>query len=102
MKIGVFIAFFQISAEQPGGSYALPQVIEGCDSQMQSGMVTHKLMDSYAFKPYLLAGAVTRSSAQLGFCVSDSHSNYKTNNTWPAGSYCIYRHGEQCPSGKLP
>lgn len=56
--------------------------------------------DPYSFEPYIL-GPYTQRTLQINFCVMKSNRTQLTNGTqekhWPAGNYCIYKAGDNCP-----
>ena len=58
---------------------------------------------------YPLAGTLDESKVELHFCSMDNPDSSPNMDAtgldslgqWPAGSYCIYKRGGQCPDGEL-
>ena len=80
----------------PGGSYALPQPKSGCpESWMTTGVRIHQNGgDNSVSSRYDVSGAISGAGVEQKFCVV---TNSKNEDSWPAGSYCIYRVGGTCP-----
>ncbi|XP_060063809.1 uncharacterized protein LOC132544254 [Ylistrum balloti] len=99
----------------PYGNYALPMSSYGCPEagvyQWETGYINLTLNknakaqawnddDLMTFEPYLM-GPYHTHSFQWNFCVRRKSSDpwIKNRPNWPAGHYCIYRAGDQCPAG---
>ena len=92
----------------PDGAYGLHKPTDGCPSDTNgfsysSGWVkqkpyknSHKYSDNHHFE-----GTLTKSTAQYYFCMKNvEQANTIYRQSWPAGSYCLYKSSEttQCPT----
>jgi hypothetical protein len=59
--------------------------------------------EPFSFEPYIL-GPYTQQTLQINFCIMKTNRTQLTNGTqekhWPAGNYCIYKAGDNCPRCK--
>eukprot|EP00057_Strongylocentrotus_purpuratus_P009111 XP_011663585.1 PREDICTED: uncharacterized protein LOC105438006 [Strongylocentrotus purpuratus] len=85
---------------EPVGTYGLPKPNSGCPTGWSEGYRYHDTEEGYPGNawsdPLDLDGTWDQASMEYKFCMKTQSSS--AEDTWPAGSYCIYKKGD-CPSG---
>ncbi|XP_074643506.1 uncharacterized protein LOC141900488 [Tubulanus polymorphus] len=90
----------------PRGSYGLPKTKTGCPSgKWEQGsrymQVSNRNQWDETIETHWQSDSINRYWIKQHFCMKSesSDSEKDTNVNWPAGRYCIFKNGEECPSG---
>ncbi|CAL4155136.1 unnamed protein product, partial [Meganyctiphanes norvegica] len=81
----------------PAEDYGLMKPISGCPLVWESGSVEQDTQSKNEHDSEYLAGYVEKNRIRKEFCMKVGHADGV--GEWPAGNYCIYRYGHQCPIG---
>ncbi|XP_028403866.1 uncharacterized protein LOC114526459 [Dendronephthya gigantea] len=88
----------------PQGTYGLPKPVSGCPTTWQEGWRQQDLENTNSkssFSTHLqshMEATLNGGDVKRYFCVKDS-THVGETRAWPAGSYCVYKKNQQCPSG---
>ncbi|XP_072180200.1 uncharacterized protein [Diadema setosum] len=96
----------QVPVTWPYGTYSLPMPQVGCPTShfyWQTGSryqdTENYLPNNYWSDPCHLQGPYYRVSVEQNFCSKTNAAEDEYNWAWPAGEYCVFKKGNECPDG---